>query len=144
MTATRDDFEFWLFEMDDCLAEFICSLPTDISAKLDYSADSLSILETWLLSQYENVHKVLKDSEKLTLDMTARYVGETFRKKLGGIWNIDLKNKKNVYYRMPVIERPGSWIECPITLVAASTDRRSGNFMAGVLNSLASRYGTVE
>ncbi|WP_437192851.1 hypothetical protein [Planctomicrobium sp. SH527] len=144
MTATRDHFEFWLFEMDDCLAEFICSLPTDISAKLDYSADSLSILETWLLSQYENVHEILKDPEKLTLDMAARYVGETFRKKLGGIWNIDLKNKKNVYYRMPVIERSGSWIECPITLVTASTDRRSGNFMAGVLNSLASRYGTVE
>jgi hypothetical protein len=41
MTATRDDFEHWLFEMDDHLEKFICVLPTDVSTKMDYSADSL-------------------------------------------------------------------------------------------------------
>lgn len=143
MTATRDDFEHWLFEMDDHLKEFIDILPTDISSKLDYSTGSLSFLEGWLLSKYGSVNEILKESEKQTLDMVARYVGETFRKNLGGIWNIDLKNKKNVFYRMPVIEKLGSWTQCPITLVTASLDRRSGSFMTGVLNSIASRYGAV-
>ncbi|MBN8602803.1 MAG: hypothetical protein J0M26_17335 [Planctomycetes bacterium] len=143
MTATRDDFEHWLFEMDDHLKKFIDILPTDISSKLDYSTGSLSFLEGWLLSKYGSVNEILKESEKQTLDMVARYVGETFRKNLGGIWNIDLKNKKNVFYRMPVIEKLGSWTQCPITLVTASLDRRSGSFMTGVLNSIASRYGAV-
>ena len=141
MSATRDDFEHWLCEMDDSLKEFINVLPTDVSTKLDYSAESLSHLEGWLLTNYRRVDEILKESEREMLDMVARYGGETLRKNLGGIWNIDLKNKKNVYYRMPVIEKRGCWTECPVTLVTASTDRRSGSFMTEVLKSLASRYG---
>lgn len=143
MTATRDDFEHWLFEMDDHLEKFICVLPTDVSTKMDYSADSLSCLEGWLLTKYGSVDEILKESEKQMLDMAARYVGETLRRNLGGIWSIDLKNKKNVYYRVPVIEKQGCWTECPVTLVTASTDRRTGSFMAGVLNSIASRFGAA-
>lgn len=143
MTATRADFEHWLFEMDDRLEEFVSVLPSTLSTQMDYSADSLSLLEEWLLTKYGSVDEILKESEKQMLDMLARYVGETLRKNVGGIWNIDLKNKKNVYYRMPVIEKQGNWTECPVTLVTASTDRRSGNFMTGVLNSIASRYGVA-
>jgi hypothetical protein len=143
MPSTRDDFEHWLFEMDDRLEEFVGVLPTDISSKMDYSAESLSVLEGWLMTQYESVNDILKESEKPMLDMVTRYVGETLRKNLGGVWNIDLKNKKNVFYRMPVIEKQGSWTECPVTLVTASTDRRNGSFIAGVLNSIARRYGTA-
>lgn len=144
MTATRDDFEHWLFEMDDRLEEFISgALPPTLSTKMDYSPDSLYLLEEWLLTRYGNVDEILKESEKQMLDMLACYVGETLRKNVGGTWNIDLKNKENVYYRMPVIEKQGCWTECPVTLVTASTDRRSGSFMAGVLNSIVSRYGAA-
>ncbi len=141
MPSKRDDFEQWLFEMDDRLDAFVKALPTDISTNMDYSAKSLSILEGWLMTRYESVNDILKEAEKLMLDMASRYVGETLRKNLGGVWNIDLRNKKNVFYRLPVIENQGSWTECPVTLVTASMDRRSGAFMLGVVTSLAQRCG---
>ena len=37
------------------------------------------------------------------LDYLTIYIGETFRKHIGGKWFIDLKNKKNAYYSMPVL-----------------------------------------
>lgn len=138
---TRDDFEDWLFEMYDRIDEFVSMLPPHIASKMDYSPGSLSVLEGWLMTQYANVNDILKESEKPKLDMLARYVGETLRKNVGGIWNIDLKNKRNVYYRIPVIEKKGIWTECPITLVTASTDRRTGHFIEGVLNAIARQYG---
>ena len=81
MASTRDDFEHWLFEMDDRLEEFVSVLPTDISTKMDYSAESLSVLEGWLMTQDESVNDILKESEKPMLDMVTRYVGETLRKQ---------------------------------------------------------------
>ena len=143
MSRTRDDFEQWLFEMDDRLDEFIGIVPRNVSMKMDYSVESLSLLENWLLTKYRSVNEILKDSEKQLLDMVARYVGETLRKNFGGIWNIDLRKNAGVYYELPVIEKQGCWTECPVTLVTASIDRRSGNYMAGVLNSIASRYGVA-
>lgn len=143
MPDTRDDFEHWLFEMDDRLEQFLRDLPTHIGSKMDYSAESLSVLEDWLMTRYQSVNDILKESEKLMLDMLSRYVGESLRKNLGGIWSIDLKNKKSVYYRIPVIEKKGSWTECPVTLVTASMDRRTGVFIVGVLNSIARRYGSA-
>ena len=141
MGATRDDFEHWLFEMDDRLGDLVNALPADVSAKMDYSADSLSLLEGWLLENYRSSDDILQEPHKRTLDMLARYVGETFRKALGGIWSIDLENRRSVYYRMPVVEKSGCWVECPLSLVTASVDRRTGRFMVGVLNSIAARYG---
>ena len=143
MSLTRDDFEQWLFEMDERLDEFIGNVPRNVSMKMDYSVESLSLLENWLLTKYRSNNEILKDSEKQLLDMVARYVGEALRKNLGGVWNIDLKNKSSVYYELPVIEKQGCWTECPVTLVTASIDRRSGNYMAGVLNSIVSRYGVA-
>jgi hypothetical protein len=142
-SLTRDDFEQWLFEMDDRLDKFIGIVPRNASMKMDYSVESLSLLENWLLTKYRSVNEILKESEKQILDMVARYVGETLRKNLGGIWTIDLNNETSVYYQMPVIEKQGCWTECPVTLVTASTDRRSGSYMAGVLNSIASRHGVA-
>jgi len=140
MEPTRDDFEHWLFAMDDRLEQLPDFLPIDISTKMDYSPSSLSILEKWLLNQYDGVKKILENSEKQRLDVLGCYVGETLRKKLAGIWDIDLKDKKNAYYQIPVIKKQGCWTECPMTLVTAATDRRTGEYMIGVLNAIESQY----
>jgi hypothetical protein len=140
MAATRDDFEYWLFEMDDKLAMLMEYLPAEVSEKLDYSVSSLTLLERWLLNSYPSVRSILKESEKETLDQLSRYVGETIRKNLGGIWNIDLKNKKNVYFRIPVVQQKGTWTECPLTMMTAATDRRKGDYMEGIMRSLLEDY----
>jgi hypothetical protein len=143
MAATRDDFEYWLCEMDNQLNLLLNNLPPNLSAQLDYSVGSLLILEEWLLANFAMLNDLLAESRKGQLDQISRYVGETFRKNVGGIWNINLKDKKDAYYRIPVVEKKGKWTECPVSLVTASADRRRGNYIASVLNSYVVRYGTV-
>jgi hypothetical protein len=108
---------------------------------MDFSADSLSVIEAWLLNEYSSPVDLLRKSEKTVIDMVARYVGETFRRNLGGTWRLELSNKQSVFYGLPVIEKFGLWTECPVSLVTAATDRRSGIFMGGVLNAIASCHG---
>src|SRR5436305_866591 len=109
MAPTRDDFEEWLAQMDDRIDGLLAHLPSDIASQLDYSARSLDVLEGWLLSQYPSTRALLADEAKEALDEIASYVGEVFRKTIGGVWTIDLDNPKNAYFRIPVLEDRGKW-----------------------------------
>ncbi len=135
MTISHDDFEAWLSEMDDRLEGLAEVLPSSLASQLDYSGRSLDLLENWLLSRYASVKDLLQDSEKHTLDLLSTYVGETFRKNLGGVWIIDLENAANAYYSVPVMELMDRSVVCPITLTTAAADRRTGNFLSRVLRS---------
>jgi hypothetical protein len=33
----------------------------------------------------------------------ARYIGETFRTSVGGHWSIDLEDRRNLYFGLPVL-----------------------------------------
>ena len=94
MTVTRDDFEYWLADMDDALERFVAGLPEQVSRKLDFSLGSLDVLEQWTLEKYPNVASTRGQAESSTLDGLARYVGETFRRELGGRWEIRLDGLK--------------------------------------------------
>src|SRR5947209_7496375 len=124
MSPTRDDFEYWLFQMDERLSSFLTNLPEAVSKKLNYSVGSLSELEQWLLGRYGSLSEIMKESEKDILDKASRYVGEVFRKTLGGKWNIDLGDKENAYFNIPVVQQYGEWTECPASLITTATDRR--------------------
>lgn len=137
--ASRDDFEQWLFAMDDALESFLSSFPIQDRKLMDYSPDSLCTLENWLLQKYSSTTAMLEANEAKTVDGVARYVGETFRRKLGGIWDIGLSDPKYVYFGLPVLRGEGKKTTpiCPHTLATASVDRRSGTFMKTVLNNSA-------
>jgi hypothetical protein len=135
--ATREDFESWLVDMDDALERFLDALPGEVSARLDYSPASLDVLEKWILDRYESTNQMLPASEATTVDGLARYIGETFRKAIGGRWGIRLDDPKYVFCGLPEIigysEKPTSL--CPISLATASADRRSSKYLSGILAS---------
>jgi len=135
--TTRDDFESWLVDMDDALERFFDALPGEVSERLDYSPTSLDVLEKWILDRYESTDQMLPSSEATTVDGLARYIGETFRKAIGGRWGIRLDDPKYVFYGLPEIigyaDKPTSL--CPISLATASADRRAGKYLSGVLAS---------
>jgi hypothetical protein len=135
--VTRNDFDHWLFQMDTRLERLAELLPEHVHTRLDYSTKSLDILEAWLMDAYENHTQILAVPERERLDCIATYVGETIRKIIGGKWNIDLQNKKNAYYRIPVIENGTFGSEAPVALITASLDRRTGNYISGVLTALS-------
>ena len=127
-------FEHWLADMDDALARFLDSLPEEVRARLDRSPQSLRVIEEWLLSRYPSTDATLPMSESQMIDGAARYVGEVFRKTLGGKWTIECKDKRNAFYGLPQLTGlPRQQAQlCPLTLVTASADRRTGKFLETV------------
>lgn len=131
---SRDKFEYWLMDMDDALASFVDALPQELRTQLDYSPHSLRTLEEWLLARYAATGSMLAPQEATTVDGAARYVGEVFRKNLGGKWTIDFSGEKNAFYGLPQLtglSGQGAQV-CPLTLVTASADRRTGSFLESV------------
>ena len=132
--TTRDDFEYWLFSMNDFLEQFIAQFPEEDQSSLDYSPSSLDVVEAWILKTYLDTDAMLSSSESQAVNQAACYVGETFRKALGGKWDIQLDDPTYAYHSMPIIS--GTNIsECPLTLVTAVADRRTGNYLRTVLEN---------
>lgn len=133
----REDFEYWLADMDDAIERFLDRLPAEVVERLDFSPGSLDALESWILNRYTNTQEMLAPSESLVVDGLARYIGETFRKAIGGHWEIRLDDPKYVFYGKPQLT--AFWDKptpvCPLPLATASADRRTGRFLSDVLAS---------
>ena len=134
MIKTREEFEHWLFEMDDKLNMFFDSL--SISSRLDYSEASLIDIEKWVLIHYESIEKLQSDSH--IFDLLAIYIGEVFRKNLNTTWDIILNDPEYAYYQVPEIKLPTP--VCPFFLLTASIDRQKGDFIKTVYVNTKKRY----
>lgn len=134
---TRDMFEIWLIHMPFALDEFLNALPEEISCKLDYSVESLDVLEVWILDTYPST-KELQDNLDIW-DKIARYIGRTFLTHIGGVWDIDLDNPENAFFHLPVITDHYEKLPvdiCPHTLAAASTHRKRVGYIREVLENM--------
>jgi hypothetical protein len=136
MAYTQDDFQEWIFFIGFKLDYFTGEFAQKQNLNLDYSIDSLDALENWILNNYDEIKKLIEDRQML--DYLTVYIGETFRKHIGGKWFIDLKNKKNVYYSMPVLTDPsfrGEVYKAPMTYATACIDRKKGNYISTILKN---------
>ena len=132
--TTRYDFENWLASMDDCLEQFIAQFPQKEQVLLDYSPSSLDAVEAWILRTYSDADAMLASSERQAVNRAACYIGETFRKVLRGKWDIRLDDPTFAYYSIPIITG-ASDPECPLSLVTAAADRRTGTYLRMVLEN---------
>ena len=73
-------------ERHDAISYFLASFPSEISEKFDYSPSSLRIVSEWLLSRYEDYEITQDETDTKLLFGAVCYVGETYRKSLGGYW----------------------------------------------------------
>lgn len=134
MQKGREDFEYWLASMDDFLEDFVSEFPEDQKCLLDFSPESLDVVEKWILSYYEDTKAALVKPESQRVNNAACYVGEVFRKTHGGKWTIRLDDPKFAFYALPVLSA-GKKTECPLSLVTASADRRTGTYLRMVLEN---------
>ena|SRR5579863_4414739 len=137
MQDKYDQFQIWLIDMDDAIARFISILPEDIRHSFDYSSESLGVLEGWLLKKYRSVEETRPSTEAKIVDGAARYLGEVFRRRLGGKWKIDFSDPKNAFFGLPQLTgMAGQKVQvCPLTLVTTSTHRRTGNFLKVIFDN---------
>ncbi len=136
MSYTQENFQDWIFYIDDKMDTFTEDFAQENNLVLDYSLKSLNDLEQWILKTYQDEDELIEDHE--TLDLLAIYIGETFRKHIGGKWFMDTENKKNAFYMMPVLTSPefkGVKYKSPVTYATASIDRQEGNYISTILKN---------
>lgn len=135
--SSRDDFEYWLFSIDDEIDFLLEEVPREMKDKLDFSVNSLEILESWILKQYQNTEEMLSETQTKIVNSIACYIGETFRKNIGGKWDINLENPKFVFFALPILTnfpRESSPF-CPLSLATTTADRRTGKFLITILQN---------
>ncbi len=131
---TWDEFEYWRFHFEDVMQEFEAFVPEALAAKLDRSVESLDALEAWLLEKYDSPEAILTLDQRGVLDGASRYVGETYAAHIGGKWQIDVEDTDDAFYGLPVIAYLGG-SDCPLSLVTASLDRRTGTYLSNILRN---------
>jgi hypothetical protein len=138
MTLPADiDFDAWLQEMPRALETFLRAVPDAIATQLDYSAASLEVLEKWLLASFASLATFQAPDARSLYDGGSRYVGEVFRRHLGGSWDLD-RRKRSPFYGLPILfETRSLGTACPHTLLSTSFDRNTGTFMRSVLTDHA-------
>jgi hypothetical protein len=133
----RDMFEYWLTDMAEAIDESFKSMPSHVRDKIDYTPDSLDVMEKHIIDIFDSPKSALEESQAYFLDGIARYVGQVFRKSLGGKWDIELEDIDNAFYNIPQLvdmKNQDTQIS-PLALVTASLDRRRGNYIRTVLEA---------
>lgn len=137
--SKKDQFEIWLMEMDNAIAAFKDSLAPGVRSRLDGSEASLDVLEALILERYPTPADTRKPGEAAFLDGAARYVGEVIREHTGSKWTMRHDDPRFVFHGLPILAGAGKLKnvpECPLSLVTASTDRRTGKYLSTVLRNL--------
>jgi hypothetical protein len=98
-------------------------------------------VEQWILDRYPNTDAMLVEDESRIVNRLACYIGETFRKTLGGRWSMRLDDPKFAFHGLPILigGKGLATPECPLTLATASADRRRGNYMRTILEYACTR-----
>lgn len=127
-----EQFTDWVDYLPEFIKEFQAMLDADLSDLMDYSPESLDLVEEWILTRYANTDEMLPTAERRTVNLLACYVGETMRRSRGGEWQLQ-SDPDQVFYGLPVILMSDGDFDCPLTLVTASADRRTGNVLRTVI-----------
>jgi len=144
MSYTQDNFQDWIFYISDKMEYFTNGFAKENHLKLDYSIESLDELEKWIIDNFKTINAI-KDNPQM-LDLLTIYIGETFRKHIGGKWFMDLENKDNAYYHMPVLTNPeykGEKYIAPRTFATASIDRKKSDYISNILQYRIKQMGNV-
>lgn len=107
MTKSKEDryetFIEWTTFTEDRFNEWKKSLPKEIAAKLDWTPESLLVVEKYLLDNYSAEDQKLKE-KRPALDAIVSYVGDLIRKNIPETtWKIELEDETNIFYNLPYL-----------------------------------------
>jgi len=139
-----DSFGEWSAIVSNNIQNFISTLPEPISAELNYSMDSLSILGNWLIEQYPYPNSDKKQNGRIEIhNGLIYYVGEVYRKYLEGHWNVHFKELEPDYEygEEPVIEGFHHDVAlCPYQVVLLTLSQNDGETLKRVLVNYMQLY----
>lgn len=132
---TRDDFEEWLFEVDDKIEQI--SSYSD-AFKIDLSnldIDEIEKLENFILNEFDSFESIKAYQSRFLLDKIAVFLGEALRLRAGGKWDIVLDEPDYAFNGLPIV-RTSVGVYCPITLVTTTTHKRTGRYLKNVFGGV--------
>lgn len=137
-----DMYEKWRIRVKDEIEQFVSSLPEQVQGELDYSPASLNAVERWLIERFPTSEATYDEAGSRLLAGAIFYVGETYRKNVGGYWNVHLAEFEPDYEygESPVIE--GFFSEdkeaavCPGFIVMDAIRHRLGTELSQNLEGL--------
>ncbi len=127
-----EKFQYFIFEMDDVLDEFI-ALARENRFELDYSISNLDTLESFI----DSIEGSVRDDK--FINRCSRYLGEVFRKELGGRWDLCLDDPENINFKLPIINDFSDLdLEfCPIAIINNYLVTKRSGLLKGAVNSNA-------
>lgn len=131
----KEDFEWWITSLPDRIEELKESLPESISCKLDYSIESLNVIEDYVIDNY-TAEYLESDKGKDTLNLLASYIGTTLKKLLPDTsWYIELEDEDDIYYCLPTLSSLNSASISPYMLPITISLRKKGDFLFKIVKN---------
>lgn len=101
-----EEFHTWVKNIPTKVMFLRKNVPKNVSECLDYSLDSLNVLEKYLLDNF-TIDTLEVEENMYLVDSIAGYIGDTFVKNVkGGGWAIDYDDKSFIYYSLPFVLPP--------------------------------------
>ena len=146
MVHSNENCKEWISCIPNKMDKFTQEFAGNNHLILDYTMASLNDLERWILSHYQDANELTNDSS--TLDYITIYIGETFRRYLGGEWDIDIDNKEDAHHPIITLTDASYKGESQIAPMAIATEcisRNKENYISGILfNYVASEIKTID
>ncbi|MDR1502138.1 MAG: hypothetical protein LBT43_06755 [Prevotella sp.] len=144
--GNEENYTWWLTIMPDVMYN-LQLLPKNVSSKLDYSVESLNILELYIIENY-NMEELKLPKYKTVDDLFSRYIGETFRRNIkDAIWEME-KREKYYGYGYPLINKknnipftkvhPSSILFGAIANAEENGIYKTGEYLSGILKYIMS------
>jgi len=125
----RENFIEWTTFIEDRVDEWAKNIPEDITSLLDYSPESLNVIEAYILSNFDK-DSVSDIKNKNAVDAVISYYGETLRRNLPeSTWFLDLEDESNIYFNLPSIKTPVAFPISPYSLIKRIINKNSGTFL---------------
>ncbi|MDR0865947.1 MAG: hypothetical protein LBO74_13590 [Candidatus Symbiothrix sp.] len=133
--STREEqeekFNWWITCIPDKIISLKKKLPEEVANQLDFSIESLDVLENYLLANYS--FESMKADKKMW-DECASYLAKTYKKNVSNSkFDIELDDKYNVYYNIPMLRIDNILEFSPYSYVTTLLDRKKGDFLSTLI-----------
>lgn len=132
LIETKELFKEWLQEIPENLRYFVDEFAPKNNLKLDFTVESLDVLEKWILAEYEYPIDLKEDDE--IFNLLTIYIGEVYMKFLGGEWYVDFNINSKYPKRIAILLDPETMeSKYPSILCTSAISRKKGKLFSSTL-----------
>ena len=138
-TQKREEFMEWTTFIEDRVDAWSASSAIEWSGSLDYSPESLTIVEKYMLANF-NADSLKDPLNKIAIDALVSYYGETLRRNIPkSTWYIELDDESSVDFNTPAIKAPIGPLLGLYFLLKRLISKNKGTFLFDLYQKMLAR-----